>query len=536
MIARIRTLPPLVANQIAAGEVIERPASVVKELLENAVDAKATTIHLEFMFGGLNQIKISDNGCGILAEDLPLAIVAHATSKISVLDDLYSIASMGFRGEALASIAAVSRLLIQSKPLQQAHAMTLRIDEHGSQLSPSARSEGTTIEVRDLFYNTPVRKKFLKSAQLEYQAIETVIKRFSLSVPQVMIAVKQDDKPVFTLPPANSEHQQRQRVQKIMGKTFMAHAIYIEVERAGMRLQGWISSPAYQRSQNDKQWIYINQRMVKDKLLQHALKQSYDGLLHPGRHPACVLYLTLSPAEMDVNVHPTKHEVRFQQPRLVHDFIVSQITQALGQISISFSDTLLASKLSLNEPSIDYVPPPPQPMAISSTSWLSLDAHYAIVLLSPKQPFLIDVVSILQEKIYNQLAQQPLPFAHRALLVPVSYALDKQQKTILTRLLPYLIQFGLEFSFLSDSHVTLRTVPEALPLLNVELLLQRMVEIEFEQAAVLKLLIACQTVSALQLSPEEKTTLMIYLQHHPTTLSTWGVELNHQRCRAFIHG
>ncbi|CEG55837.1 DNA mismatch repair protein MutL [Legionella fallonii LLAP-10] len=326
---RIHQLSSAIANQIAAGEVIERPASVVKELLENSLDAGADAISIEIGYGGLNQIKISDNGHGIIAEDLPLAVAAHATSKITTLDDLYAINSMGFRGEALASIASVAKVTISSKTAHQEHAMMLQVQNGQHVLSPCARTIGTTIDVVDLFFNAPVRKRFLKNEKLEFQAIELVIKRFALSAPHINLIVKHNGKLVLSLPAAIHEQAKRDRMAKIFGSSFIKDAIYLDVERGAMRLYGWISGPNYQRSQNDRQWVYINQRMIKDKLINHALKQTYDGMLYPGRFPACLLYFTINTAEVDVNVHPTKHEVRFQQPRLVHDFFTSQLSAAL---------------------------------------------------------------------------------------------------------------------------------------------------------------------------------------------------------------
>lgn len=326
---RIQHLSPQVANQIAAGEVIERPASVVKELLENALDAGAKHIHVEIGFGGLNLIRVSDNGIGIVADDLVLAIAPHATSKIKQLDDLSHIDSMGFRGEALASIASISRFTLSSKPSHQDNAMRLQSDEQGCRQSPCARSQGTTIEVLDLFYNTPVRKKFLKGERIEFQAIETVVKRFALGAPQVALSLKHNGKEVFVLPAANDPHNERLRIQKVFGKSFMDEAIEIDTHYGHLHLRGWLSSPVYQRSQRDRQWTYLNRRMIQDKLLYHAIQQAYQTVLHPGRYATCLLYLTLPVDSVDVNVHPTKHEVRFQSPRMVHDFVVSVLTEKL---------------------------------------------------------------------------------------------------------------------------------------------------------------------------------------------------------------
>lgn len=325
----IQQLSPELANQIAAGEVVERPASIVKELLENAADAKATNVRVSIGYGGLNAIVIEDNGQGIVREDLALAVAPHATSKIEVLNDLYCIQSMGFRGEALASIASVSRLSITSKPQAQSDAYQLSCREGKWRTRPCARDGGTTVSVMDIFYNAPVRKKFLKSAKSEFLYIEQVVKRFALAQPQIAITLEHDDKTVLQLPAAKQRPSLFKRVEKILGKPFFQSAIDISCARANMRIHGWVSALDFQRSQPDKQFVYVNQRMVRDKLLMHAFKQAYEGQLHPGRHPACVLYIELPSEEVDVNVHPTKHELRFTQPRLVHDFIFSSIKERL---------------------------------------------------------------------------------------------------------------------------------------------------------------------------------------------------------------
>ncbi|HBI21084.1 MAG TPA: DNA mismatch repair endonuclease MutL, partial [Legionella sp.] len=433
---RIQRLSALVSNQIAAGEVIERPASVVKELLENALDASADVISVEIGFGGLNQIKVSDNGTGIVADDLPLAVALHATSKISQLNDLYAIRSMGFRGEALASIASVSRLSVSSKPEHQAHAMMLQIDGIAVHCVPCARSRGTTVDVRDLFYNAPVRKKFLKSEQREYQAIEAVVKRFALSAPAVALSLIHNDKSMFALPAAPCEKTRLLRIRKLLGKAFTDDAIHLDVERAGMRLQGWVSGPDYQRSQNDKQWIYINQRMVKDKLLNHAMKQAYDGVLHPGRHPVCVLYLTIPAGEVDVNVHPTKHEVRFQQPRLVHDFMTSQMVCALASCKPVAIETP-TYPLEIRESHPIYTRPTPfsrerekvpagQMRVLSdgpSYPLLVLNHAFAVVTIDGLH-YLLDIERLQQHHLSQQLDAQTYPLASRPLLLPVRYATD----------------------------------------------------------------------------------------------------------------
>ncbi len=563
---RIYSLSASVANQIAAGEVIERPASVVKELLENAVDAGADVVNIDIGFGGLNQIKISDNGAGIMAADLSLAIAAHATSKITQLNDLYSITSMGFRGEALASIASVSRLSLSSKPSQQEHAMMIRMDGDVLHIIPCARNQGTTVDVRDLFYNAPVRKRFLKHERAEYQAIEAVVKRFALSAPHVAITLKHNDKLMLTLPLAVTPQRRLQRVQKILGKPFVEGAIHLDTERAGMRLEGWISGLDYQRSQNDKQFIYINQRMIKDKLLAHALKQAYDGLLHPGRHPACLLYLTMPPDQVDVNVHPTKHEVRFQQPRLVHDFMTSQIVDALSiqnrdmhaeerdpvitlqKIEQDDDDVAAAAAAAA---AVHYYAP-----AKTHSSWqlresrdvssryrqqtvltprfVVLNAHFVVLFLED-EPWLLNAHLLQHRYSADWLIEQSYPLLSRPLLLPVRFSIDKTQVHVFELLQPVLAELGVQFDFAGDACLLIRTIPQGLPSLNIQELLEALNTINPTLPDVQKSLIESQSFDARQLHDDEKMNLFAYLQNHPDVLTHVGLRLDMTTCQGLIH-
>ena len=473
---RIQQLSALVANQIAAGEVIERPASVVKELLENALDAGASVIHVDIGYGGLNQIKISDNGCGIDAEDLPLAIAAHATSKIRHLNDLYAISSMGFRGEALASIAAVSKLSILSKPEHQNHAMMLQVNGGlMPTLSACARSEGTTVEVLDLFFNAPVRKKFLKSPRSEYLAIEMVVKRFALSMPSIAITLSHHGKQMFGLPAALCDKTKLLRIQKLLGKEFTEQAIKIDIEQGGLRLQGWVSGESYQRSQNDKQWVYINQRMVKDKLVFQAIRQAYDQLLHPGRYPACLLYLDMDPSALDVNVHPTKHEVRFEQPRLVHDFIVSHLTDVLRSSKEDKPIEKVENYTSISLPSMKiaeaYIKYPLKQKTEFEPrlqhQWLILNQHYGLLFLQA-QPYLVHMIKAHQQALFYQLKQQTFPLAHRPLLVPVRVAVDKKNYLSLEQARPLWAELGIQLDWVSETELVVRTIPILFPQLDIK--------------------------------------------------------------------
>ncbi len=332
--SRIQLLNPLLANQIAAGEVIERPASVVKELLENSLDAGAQNIEIYLEKGGIQLIKIRDDGGGIHKEDLVLALSRHATSKIHSLEELERVISLGFRGEALASIAAVSRLTLSSRARGEALAWQIQVEgrEADTQIQPVAHSTGTTIEVRDLFFNTPARRKFLRAEKTEFSHIEEVIKRLALSYMPIGITVKHNQRSFLQLPPAVTQHEKEQRVAQILGDTFISHAFAIELQAAELQLQGWVASPEFTRSQADMQYFYVNGRMVRDKLVSHAIKEAYHDVLYGGRQPAYVLFLTIDPQAVDVNVHPAKSEVRFRDGRLVHDFIRKHLQRVLAEV------------------------------------------------------------------------------------------------------------------------------------------------------------------------------------------------------------
>lgn len=513
---RIQQLPPLIANQIAAGEVIERPASVVKELLENSFDADADAITIEIGYGGLNQIKISDNGMGIVAEDLPLAIAAHATSKISTLNDLYAIDSMGFRGEALASIASVAKVTISSKPEQQETAMMLRVQGTERTISPCARTVGTTVDVVDLFFNAPVRKRFLKSEKLEFQAIETVVKRFALSAPGIALTLKHNGKQVLSLPAATNEQTHLTRMTRILGSAFVKESIYLDVEHGAMKLYGWISNSNFQRSQNDRLWVYINQRMVKDRLIQQALKQAYEGLLYPGRFPACVLYLTINPAEVDVNVHPTKHEVRFQQPRLVFDFFTSQLTAALkskNEFNEEASYALFEQPSREQEQAI-YEPYPKLDASSKSVYnsetelfWVILNNRHILAFIN-QQPYVVDVVTLHQYRLQQQIFQLVLPLASRPLLVAVRYSFPLKRRSSAPELEECLKQLGMNLEWLGDNEVVIRSMPLCMPYLDLRLFLDSVAACEVvNQNTLLELMNRSQTFDPRLLSLEEKMEL-----------------------------
>ncbi len=328
MSKRIQALPNHLINQIAAGEVVERPASVIKELVENSLDAGSTQIDIDVQQGGIKKIRINDNGSGIEKDDLALALSRHATSKLRDLHDLERITSMGFRGEALPSIASVSRLILTSHAQTADHAW--QIDGTDLSIRPDARPQGTTLEVNDLFFNTPARRKFLKTEKTEFNHIEQAIKRLALARFESGFLLKHNGREIFAVKPATQSSRQHGRLEALLGQGFVQNSLFFEQESAGLKLWGWVATPTFSRSQADMQHFYVNQRMVRDKLVTHAVRQAYADVLYHGRHPAYVLYLELDPAMVDVNVHPTKHEVRFREGRLVHDFIFRTLHQVLA--------------------------------------------------------------------------------------------------------------------------------------------------------------------------------------------------------------
>tara|TARA_B110000037_G_scaffold21624_1_gene23954 strand:- start:1706 stop:3580 length:1875 start_codon:yes stop_codon:yes gene_type:complete len=334
MTSKIHQLTPRLANQIAAGEVVERPASVIKELLENCLDAQATKVEVDVEQGGVKLMRVRDNGTGIGEQDLALALSRHATSKIASLEDLESVQSLGFRGEALASVSSVSRLTLTSNTQGQESAWQVITQgrDMEAQLQPAAHPIGTSVEVRDLFFNTPARRKFLRTEKTEFGHLEEVIKRLALSRFDVAFSLKHNQKVIHNLRPADTQTAQEKRVASVCGPAFMQQALHIEMEAPGLRLWGWVGLPTFSRSQMDLQYFFVNGRVVKDKLVGHAVRQAYRDVLYHGRHPAFVLYLELDPSNVDVNVHPTKNEVRFRDGRLVHDFIFRSLHKTLAQV------------------------------------------------------------------------------------------------------------------------------------------------------------------------------------------------------------
>jgi DNA mismatch repair protein MutL len=371
----IQILPARLANQIAAGEVVERPASVVKEIVENSLDSGATSIEIDIEKGGHKRILICDNGSGIPHEELALALSRHATSKIAKLDDLEAICSLGFRGEALASISSVARLSLSSKPKEQTQAWQAHCEGRDMQvqLNPVAHPDGTSVDVIDLFFNTPARRKFLRTEKTEFAHIDEVVRRIALSRFDVSFSLKHNGKLLRKYPAVKAQSTEIKRLSTICGKEFAEKSIELNSQYQQFELKGWLAQPEHTKNQSDLQYFYVNGRMMRDKLINHAVRQAFEGLIGADLYPAYVLYLTIEPNQVDVNVHPAKHEVRFHQARLVHDFIYRALTDTLNQYFQQGQQqpNLEVSVLPQAQPNHDYI----QPLQIPKSE-TRVDEHF----------------------------------------------------------------------------------------------------------------------------------------------------------------
>lgn len=361
----IRILPPQLANQIAAGEVVERPASVIKELVENSLDAGATRVDIEIEKGGAKLIRIQDNGAGICKDELALALSRHATSKLGSIDDLEAILSFGFRGEALASISSVSRLTLTSRTAEQTEAWLAYAEgsEMAVKVMPAAHPQGTTIEVADLFFNTPARRRFLKSDKTEFTHIDEWLKRIAIARPEIHLTLKNNGKQVRNYRAATTDAQYLQRLTQVCGRAFAEQAVQVNCEHEGLKLSGYLQSPL-QQALVDAHYFYVNGRHVRDRLVTHAVKQAFAGLTEV-EQPGYILMLQVDPHQVDVNVHPAKHEVRFHEARFVHDFVLQGLSSALEQCwSLPVDQQAVESqpiKSQLSQPT--YHRPPDRPAA-----------------------------------------------------------------------------------------------------------------------------------------------------------------------------
>ena len=472
---RIQQLDDLLISQIAAGEVVERPASVLKELVENSLDAGATKIDVQLEEGGVKLIRVADDGSGIEPDDLPLALARHATSKIATLDDLERVASYGFRGEALASVASVARVTLTSRTALHPHAW--KVSHGDTPREPAALERGTVVEVHDLYFNTPARRKFLKSESTEYAHCADVLQRMALARPDVAFSLMHNRAVKWRVAMADFPR----RVRDLLGDEFPVHARDVEVAAGPLTLMGLAALPAYSRASRDEQYFYVNGRFVRDKLLAHAVREAYADVLHGARHPAYALFLTLDPAAVDVNVHPAKTEVRFRDSRGVHQFVFHALTRALAQPVVN---TPAAA------PAPSFLPPRQQSFAVeeprtSTAAYLDFAKQaysepaqstqplgYAIAqlhglyILAQNEAGLILVDQhaaherILYERLKNQIEAGPPPT--QALLVPAVIEVSEKDVATAEEQGGALAALGFEVSTGGPRQLTLRAVPALL--------------------------------------------------------------------------
>ncbi|MGY3039254.1 DNA mismatch repair protein MutL [Rhodanobacter sp. TND4EL1] len=416
----IRLLPPELINQIAAGEVIERPSSVVKELVENSLDAGATRIEVDIEAGGARLIRVRDDGVGIHVDELPLAVASHATSKIGSFDDLEHVASMGFRGEALASVSSVSRFALTSRARDQATAFRIEVDGGKLQAArPAQHPPGTSVEVRDLFYNVPARRKFMRAERTEFAHIDDLLKSLALVRGSVEFRLSHNGKPVRIWKAARDQQSQLQRVAEVLGDEFPAQSLRIDHAAAGLHLSGWVGLPTASRAQADSQYFYVNGRLVRDRIVAHAVRQAYADVLFHGRHAVFVLYLELDPVGVDVNVHPAKHEVRFREQRLVHDFLFRTLHEALAQTRAGLGTLPAAESMPLSTSTQAYAG---APAASYAAAWPSASSQSRLGLGTREEP-LADYAALLGAASFAPAAPTLLPESVEGEAPPLGFAI-----------------------------------------------------------------------------------------------------------------
>ena len=490
---RIHLLPDPLVNQIAAGEVVERPASVAKELIENALDAGAGRIRVEAEAGGVKRLCVRDDGEGMGPEDLVLAVRRHATSKLASLEDLEAVATLGFRGEALPSIASVARLELVSRPRDADHAWRLGPGMEAPE--PAAHPPGTAAEVRDLFYNVPARRKFLRTERTELGHLETLVRRLALARPEVGFEFRHNGREILRVAAAEGREAQERRLHRLLAGDFLDHALWLEREGAGLRLWGWVARPTFSRSQADMQHFFVNRRMVRDRLVTHAVRQAFQDVLFHGRHPAYCLYLELDPRRVDVNVHPTKHEVRFRDGRLVHDFVFRTLHEVLAGTRPGGTPAVSApaarpgppparvaerrggyqASLAIQQPAAEEGPAPPvgaapgerPPEPEMPPLGHALAQLHGVYILAEAADGLILVdmhaahERITYEALKGRLAEEGI--VAQPLLLPVAVQASRREADLAEEMRATLLELGLELD---------RTGPEALVVRAIPALLQ----------------------------------------------------------------
>jgi DNA mismatch repair protein MutL len=492
----IHVLSPQLADQIAAGEVIERPASVVKELIENSLDAGATRVEVELQRGGIGMLRVTDNGSGIVGAELPLAICRHATSKIAQLEDLHNLHSLGFRGEALASICSVSQWELGSRRDDCELGYQLNY-QHPNKPQPTNYAVGTTVTINNLFYNTPARRKFLRSEQTEYRHCDDVICRLMLSRFDTAFYVKHNQRQVYRLPVALDEVGRTRRAASVLGENVIAQSLLIDFSWQDMRVWGWISRPDYSRQQSDLQYFYINGRIIRDRVINHAIRRAYQDSLPAGRHPAYVLYLEVDPQTVDVNVHPTKHEVRFYEIRRVHDFITRCLRDGINDMpgsppysTLSATASQTYAGLPMNEPASHY-PLASHPHHAATVVTVGAEAktfsflfNRFLLIERTGGVLVIDVPILRAHFVAEKLtAHDTAALITRPLLIPLTIELHGEMLSHIDILFGSLAKLGFELTRSGPRSVMLRTIPACLPALDLAALLPQLLQIDLPPGA-----------------------------------------------------
>lgn len=495
---RINLLPDILISQIAAGEVVQRPASALKELMENSLDANSTTIDVQLVQGGIKRISVTDDGAGIERDDLALALSRHATSKIASLNDLERVASLGFRGEALASIASIAKVSLTSRARMAEHGWRVEtVSSDPSQPSPAARAVGTTVDVEDLYFNTPARRKFLKTELTEFGHCEEMFKRLALSRPDIGFVLTHNGRRISQLPQVSADTNAR--VTAMLGQEFYAQSVAVQVEAGGLQLTGLAAMPTYNRSGRDAQYLFVNGRYVRDKVLSHAVRQAYQDVLHHDRHPAYVLFLSLNPALVDVNVHPAKTEVRFRDGQAIHRFVFHALEKALARPRASSAEPMAATpqypRLDYprwsNQPSHQGELQVAEPITFYQTLFSGLRESYAqsdvqqsaaadvlpelgfalaqlsgIYILAQNKHGLVvvDMHAAHERVMYEKLkaAANGSALASQPLLIPVTFSADSLDVATASEQQEKLREFGLEIGILSPTALAVRSVPALL--------------------------------------------------------------------------
>ncbi len=519
--SEIKQLSSTVANQIAAGEVVERPASIIKEVLENALDANAKSLVIDIEKGGLTLCRVRDDGDGIVKDQLLLAVAPHATGKIADVNDLIKLHSMGFRGEALASISSVSRFKLISKPENQELAAQLSIGISSSDeavITSAAHPKGTTIECRDLFYNVPVRRTFLKSAKTESVHIEAVVKKIALSKFDLSIELNHNGKKIFNLPAAKSEIEIEKRISRLLGKEFFNSSKYFEQENGDFKISGWLSSPDYLRSQSDLQYVFLNGRMVRDKLLMHAIRQVYEPYLYPGRAACFLLYFELPSEDVDVNVHPTKHEVRFKDSRSVHNFIISALTPLVAPPIETIEEMEKTQEQSYSleiEPS-EVIKDKKTLTQLATTAVnthldlniIALDQAHALFIHDSKT-YLFNVSELYKQMLLSRIKKtisEQAKLANRPVLVPVMVNLTAQQ--INNFPFELAIKYGFDINRLSNETIAVRAFPVMTPHIDLKSCLEAMAN---KPGDIENIIADNQLLCLAQLNKDEQSALLRFL-------------------------